>query len=370
MKYLYTRPLWLSSKALLAVTALAVAGLVFVECLPRMHRTQDRSQMIKAAHLARRCMEAIKTARLERGIEINERFDPASSGIIGQWMTPVTSVYGNLHAKQTSINPNFAAAILQMLKQAGIEEGSIVAVAFSGSFPAINACVCAAIETLNCKPLIISSASASQWGANSPSYLWIDMESVLHKQKLIRFRSLAASLGGREDRAVGMSAEGIDMLKQAVKRNGLTLIEASSYEESVQKRLELYQNNATTVPITAYINVGGSTASVGTPEDKRSLSPGLTTAHPGNDMKLDSVMSSFLEADVPVIHLSQIQTLAREYGFPQRPSSIPDVGDGGLYQRLEYEGPVTAVVLIATCMVVLTAGFLSRRKTHIEAQQN
>ena len=60
-----------------------------------------------------------------------------------------------------------------------MKEGDPVAVSFSGSFPALNIAVYAAIRTLNLKPTIISSVSGSQWGANDPAFLWIDMEHFL-----------------------------------------------------------------------------------------------------------------------------------------------------------------------------------------------
>jgi poly-gamma-glutamate system protein len=123
-------------------------------------------------------------------------------------MTSVTSNTGSLPAKQTSINPNFAAVVVQLLKRAGLEEGDVVAIGFSGSFPALNVAVMAAVSVLGLKPIIISSNAASQWGANDPDFLWIDWERTLAAKHIFNFRSVAASIGGIEDRGLGMTPEG------------------------------------------------------------------------------------------------------------------------------------------------------------------
>ena len=44
-----------------------------------------------------------------------------------------------------------------------MKKGDAVAIGYSGSFPALNICVMAAVETLQLEPIGIASASASQW---------------------------------------------------------------------------------------------------------------------------------------------------------------------------------------------------------------
>jgi poly-gamma-glutamate system protein len=55
--------------------------------------------------------------------------------------TSLTTDAGNLEAKQTAINPNWAAVIVDLLQQANVKERDPVAVSFSGSFPALNIAV-------------------------------------------------------------------------------------------------------------------------------------------------------------------------------------------------------------------------------------
>ena len=64
---------------------------------------------IEASRLALEAMELVKNERLGRGLPIDAETDPAESGLIGSFVTPITTDAGDLEAKQTAINPNFAA---------------------------------------------------------------------------------------------------------------------------------------------------------------------------------------------------------------------------------------------------------------------
>jgi len=199
MKTIYRRPYWIPKSALIVITLIALGALLLVEQSPRKIREPHHDDMLAAARLARQMGARVKTARLARGLEINPRFDPTESGLIGIWMSPVTSVYGNLAAKQSSINPDFAGLVLKLLRQAGVHKGDVVAVGLSGSFPALNIAVEAALATLEVKPVIIAAITGSQWGGNIPDFSWLDMEAVLFKEQLIPFRSIAASIGGKDE---------------------------------------------------------------------------------------------------------------------------------------------------------------------------
>lgn len=143
-----------------------------------------------AAELAAEFYDVIYDARVRRGHEIDDTMDLTRTGVLGVAMSEVTSLAGDVTAKRTGINPNFAAVVVQMLHDAGAKKGDIIAVGVSGSFRGINACVYAAIETMQLEPIIIASGAASQWGANLPDLLWIDMERELADARLISHRWL------------------------------------------------------------------------------------------------------------------------------------------------------------------------------------
>ena len=49
--------------------------------------------------------------------------DLNETGLIGDYLTPVTTTLGNLEAKRTSVNPNAAALVVHLLFEAGSDQG-------------------------------------------------------------------------------------------------------------------------------------------------------------------------------------------------------------------------------------------------------
>jgi poly-gamma-glutamate system protein len=347
MKGIYWRPRKVSRWVLLGLAVASIAGMAAVELRPWPQVAADRADKLAASFLAERAMDLVKEERLRRGHAIDEHFDPAKSGLIGESMSLVTSVPGNLRAKQTSINPNFAAAVVDMLREAGVEKGDRVAVGCSGSFPALNICVYAALEQLEARPIVVASACASQFGANLPELMWVDMERLLYSRGLFSFRSKAASLGGYEDNGRGMSPEAREVAVDALDRNLVPLLDGESLAALIDQRMQVYLREASREPIKAYINVGGGAASVGRTEGKNRYEPGLNIHPPADALEIDSVMTRFAQQDVPVIHLVEAVELAEKYGLPEAPQERPAVGAGGVYETWHYNRPLAALVLVA-----------------------
>lgn len=347
MKKLYWRPSHISRTELALVAVLALAGLIAVESFPLIRQQPHFKEKTTAARLSKTALQVVKEERLRRNIPIYPDVDPAQSGLIGDALTPITSTSGHLGAKQTTINPNFAALIVHYLTSAGVEPGDVVALGVSGSFPAINLSTYAALETLKVRPIVIASAAASQFGATHPRFTWLDMERRLQERNVFSFRSVAASRGGIDDRGLGLSAEGKRLLDRAIARNELPPLEPESYENSVELRMSMYDEHADGDPVAAYINVGGGTASVGTSVGKKMFEPGLNREAPRGSEVPDSVMLRFARRGAAIIHMVQIIDQAREFGFSVRPTSIPAVGQGEVFRRMEYNPYLTAAVLIA-----------------------
>lgn len=345
MRRIYWRPRGVSINALLVIAATSLAGIVVVESFPERTSEVYLQQMLEASRLSSVAMQVLREERERRHIPIDPIADPAGSGMIGLPMSDVTSNSGNLLAKLTSANPNFAAVAVHLLREAGVQEGDTVAVGVSGSFPALNVCLYAAMTTLRLDPIIISSVSASQWGANNPKLLWIDMERILYERKVFPFRSVAASLGGAEDRAAGLSDSAIALLKRAIRRARLPMIEPENYAESVVERLALYREHAGAKPIRAYINVGGGTSSVGTHRSKFAFQPGINRRTPPAAALIESVMARFLDDGIPVIHFLQVNRMAQRYGLPVSPQVRPPVGTGQVFLQRRYNPWLTAGAL-------------------------
>ena len=354
MKKLYWRPNKVSRNVLVLVALLAIAGLIAVESFLVKTKQPFYKEKMAAARLTSEAYEVIKAERLRLGPEVDLEADPAQSGVIGLLMTPVTSNSGHLPAKQTSLNPNWGAVIVHLLKKAEVEEGDTVAVGLSGSFPALNMATYAACTALKLRCIAIGSAAASQWGANIPGLTWLDMERILIKAGLFNIRAVAASMGGIDDRGFGMSKQGRSMLLETIERNNIPLIKPANYEEGVEERMRYYLDAAGDKPIKAYINVGGGAASVGTHVGKKLFHAGLNRNTPTGAASIDSVMVRFVDDGVPVIHMIQVDMLATRYGLPTQPTVIPPVGEGKIFLQEQYNPWLAVAVLVVLVFILYT----------------
>jgi poly-gamma-glutamate system protein len=362
VKRLYWRPQRISHTVLVLISVFAVSGALAVENFKRKVKQPYYSDKIAAAKIAQKGFKILQEERLNRRLPIDKATDPAQSGLIGEQITPVTTNLGSLGAKQTSVNPNLAAVIVEYLRRAGVSSGDVVAVGYSGSFPGVNVNVLAALHALKLKPIIISSAASSQWGANLPEYLWLDMEKTLLDHEIVPFRSVAASLGGIEDKGMGLTRKGRSILEAAINQHGLQFIQPQSFAESVEIRMQIYRERGGDFPIKAYVNVGGGTTSVGTKIGKRAYKPGLNRKLPPGADAQDSIMSRFIQDGVPVIHLVKIERIAEQYGLRLHPTVAPPVGEGLIYYRDQYNlwlagGVLLAIIALLYAFVRSDVGF-------------
>ncbi|TWT78167.1 hypothetical protein Pla123a_09570 [Posidoniimonas polymericola] len=365
MKKVYWRPRTVSRTALLLIAMLAVASLVVSEFTKSVQERPYGDVKLAAAQTAQKAFDVIKEARIEAGPPIDSEHDPLDTGVIGLPNSVITSVHGVLPAKQVSVNPNFAAVIVELLKEAGAKEGDVVALGLSGSFPALNTCSIVACETLGLEPLIISSASASEWGANVPHLMWIDMERILNEKEIIHSRSLAVSPGGMEDEGPA-TREGMEAVREGVDRNGLKFIEGKTLEEHVKKRREIYREALAGRPIKVYINVGGGATSVGTHIGKDLFNPGLNLVAPPRAERIPGVMPQLAMEGVPCIHLVNIVNLAARFGLLEsleEPNEQGDEfkqlrtpGEAGIFEGIEYSKPIVAASLAS--IVAALWGFI------------
>ncbi|MEM9193032.1 MAG: poly-gamma-glutamate system protein [Myxococcota bacterium] len=354
MKSLYWRSNHVSTRQLVAVAVLAVGGLAWVETSPIEERDPLFEQKLAAARLAEQGFRAVNLERIRLQIPLEPEFDPAGSGLIGPAHTPIVSNEGHLASKQTSANPNFAAVFVEMLHEAGVREGDRVAVTATGSFPAMNITMFAALETMGARPMVISSVASSEFGATHPELTWLDMERVLYEAEVIGFRSVAASLGGVVDIARNHSDEGRALLTAALARNDCRLLTPRDYDHAVSLRLALFDELRGDDPIRAFVNIGGGTAAVGKAEDKVDFAAGLNTELPSG-LENPSVMRAYLEAGTPAIHVSRIRSLARSFGLADVPMEVPRPGEGGVF-RLAIIPPWTiALTLLAIFLAMWAA---------------
>ena len=379
MRGMYWKPEGASQVQRALVAALAVVGLVAVEVLPTEEQQPHYAEKMLAARKAQDGLDVIRDASERRGLHLRAKTDPAASRLIGDVLSPITSGSGSLVSKQTSVNPNFAAVVVQWLKDLRIKSGDVVAVGVSGSFPAMNIAVYSALHELGIEPIIISSTAASQWGANDPNFTWLDMEAVLRKNEVFPYKSVAASLGGVGDDAIGLTKRGRRMLERAIERNEMQLLADIEPEQKqpetldeeqaqpavnlalvdqdrVRERMRVYYEMAGDRTIKAYLNVGGGTVSVGTKVGKRKFLPGVNVRPPKGIKEMPpSVLGAFLETGVPGIHLTRIIDLAEEHGLEIAPRITPEAGTGAVFQKRQpnrwLAGIVLALILLSLFVV-------------------
>ena len=402
------------------IALISLAGLIVVERWKVETPQPYLEEKLAAAKLAQEAFDVVKAARIDVGPPIDKTIDPSESGLIGIPMSAVTTVIGDVSAKQTSVNPNFAAILVEMLKEAGVQEGDVVAIGMSGSFPALNICTYAACETLKIKPLVISSASASQWGANVPALLWPDMELLLRENgrkvpivdeqgKPVRdengeptfreeglfpdIKSIACSIGGHQDRGLGLNEDGLRLVNASIERNGLRPFRVeqakpitaenpmemadlqADFTANVNDRMELYEDKAEGKQIKAYINVGGGMISTGKNIGKLMFRPGLNLRPPRNNRQVDGVMPRFANENIPVIHVVHVNNLANRFTLPLEPLEAPSIGQGGVFMGIDYSKPlvigVLAFILICLYGFIRTdVGFRMLRASQSKSQRD
>ena len=336
MQRLYWRPAHVSRVVHVLVAVVAVAVLLSAERFQSIHVQPDFEDKLAAARRMQRGIDVLRTHRARHVAPVDREIDPTGSGLVGVAASSITTSSGSLEAKRTTANPNWAAVLIDLLRRADVEPGDLVAVGVSGSFPALNLAAFAAAEQLELEVVSIASAGASSWGANLPGLAWLDMETLLYDAQIISNRSLAASLGGTRDRALGMSERGRQRLRDAIDRNGVAFLETSTEEQSIETRMRTYERYAGGRRFAAYLNAGGSLVSIGPKSVKRLYRPGLNLKPHPRGTRMDSVMLRFLNDGVPVINLSKVVPLAEQYGLPIEPSELPPVGQGTVFEKRQH----------------------------------
>jgi len=308
--------------------------------------------MLAASLRMQGAMEAIRECRRNQGIADDPAADINRTGLIGLETSAITTSLGNLEAKRTTTNPNFAALVTRLLHEAGVRKGGVVAIGASSSFPALIIASLCAVEALEARGLLISSLGASQWGANRPDFNWLDILGCLNKEELLSTRPIALSLGGDQDTGQDMSPEGRDLLVRRGTETGLPFIAEPDLGKNVGERLRLFETAAGRTGIQAFLNIGGSFANMGTDSEILKVGPGVAAFHRIPPPGRRGVIFEMAARRIPVIHLLYVKGLCDRFGLPWDPSPLPDPGQGGIFERRERDTR-TFLILAGAYFVVM-----------------
>lgn len=310
-------------------------------------------EKLAAAVLMEKAEKILKDYRIEQGIFIDEVNDPNKTGLIGEKYTQITTEEGKLESKLTSLNPNFAAVIVEFFKKTGLQQGDAVAVSYTGSFPALNIAVLSAAKILELDLVIISSPGASMFGATDPQFTWLDMENLLYREGIFPYRSVASSIGGGEDNGRGLSKQGRELLENSIHRNNIPLIKEDSLMASVEKKMEFF-NTEKTKKIKLYVNVGGGLSSLGSSLNGELIETGYHKNIPVKNYHAKGTMILFAQKGIPIIHLENIAILAKENELLVAPVPLPKPGVGNVFIEDRYNITVAAISLMIMFILILT----------------
>jgi len=352
-----------SGKYRRTILLLFLASLVFfllVRFFPLRKGKAVQRQMLQAAEFMKEAVAAVRKCRMEKGIVPDRSSDPNQTGLIGLEYSPLTTSIGNLEAKRTTTNPNFAALVVLLLKEARISAGDRIAVGASSSFPSLIIAVQAAAKALDLEPLMICSLGASQWGANRPDFHWLDIQECLSDSGVFNFQPIALSLGGEGDTGEDMSPEGRAFLTEEMETSGIPFIREPDLRRNVAARIQLFEKNAGGKKIKAFINIGGSWVNMGLDSSVLELKPGLARIRQLPTREKRGVIFEMAERGIPVIHLLYIKGLIERYGLSWDPVPLPDPGKGGVYQLAREKQP--GFLFFTAGYLLLAALLLAFRK--------
>ena len=355
------------TSTLLILSVIAVVAFIISLNSTIIEVSSSYDTKVKAASLMKKSMNILKSNRMVSSVFIADENDPNETGLVGSPFSLITTDEGDLDAKLTTLDPNFSAGMVELMVQIGIEKNDTVAVLLTGSMPGGNIAVLTGLKALGAYPVVITSVGASQWGANHIDFTWLDMEKILSEKDLIPNRSIAASIGGRNDMGRLLSPEGRNIITENIAVHGLPLIKKSRLADNISHRMKIFKNIAKIDNYSAMINVGGGVASLGTSFNSKLLPAGIVNRSDVQNVSLqdggiEGVLSKFSKNDIPVLHVLNIKSLTEKLGMPFAPIPVPEIGVGNLYAVEKYNVLVALICLIVLCISVFVVGYQSKKE--------
>ena len=355
------------TSTLVILSAIALVSFVVSINSTTIDISPSYDMKIKAANLMKESMVELKNVRMEAGVFIDDENDPNETGLVGSPFSLITTDEGDLDAKLTTLDPNFSAGMVELMLRMSLQEGDTIAILLTGSMPGANIAVLTAANAMGLIPMVITSVGASQWGANHADFTWLDMESILFNKGLINSRSVAASVGGRNDMGRLLSPAGREIIISNIENYNIPLIRKNRLAENIDERMKLFESFNKITNYSAMINVGGGVASLGTSFNSKLLPAGIINRSDVvnisiRDGGIEGVLAKFAKKNVPVLHVLNIKSLTEQLGMPFAPIPIPEIGSGVLYAEEKYNILIATVCLFIVCGLVFGVGYQSKQK--------
>jgi poly-gamma-glutamate system protein len=314
------------NRHVIATGMVSLAVFVVVQIFSPKRPLPYADQMINAARLMEKAIAIVGSGYVKSGIEIDETIDPNHTGLVGPENSELTTTLGHLEAKRTTTNPNMAGLIVHLLHQAGVVAGDTIAVGSSASFPALMIATLAAAQAMEVYPVVILSLGASSYGGTNVDFNLLSIYQLLLRAGVFWVQPAAISLGGENDVGQDFKPEIKERLLKQIQQNGIPFIYESDLPKNVAARMQIYQGNSSNGRISAFVNIGGNYADLGTSELVLEVKPGLNRNISLPAKSERGVLFEMAAQDIPCIHLLFIKGLAMKYGLPWDPIPLPKPG--------------------------------------------
>jgi len=359
------RPSLRNNWSLVALAILSLVLFYIVHINLKEIQSPNYAEKLTSAQKMGVAMNALKNIALEHGHIIDGTNDPNQTGLVGTNVSTITTSTGSLADRLMTLNPNIAAAFVDMLMNAGLSEGDYVAVGVTGANPGANIAMYTAMETLGLKPVVITSIGSATYGANREDFTWLDMEQVLYDSQIVSFYSEYATMGGTNDLGRGLPPEGRENIIKAVERNNRTLIDGEDLTDNIAIRLDAYEQ---LLPegqrYRAFINIGAGVGNVGSLVNARLISTGILRRLGERDFREPGTMMYFSKRNIPVIHIYNISKIATDYNLPTDPYPMPTPGSGSLFSSKVYNVTIAIVCLAVLLLAIIAVIVFDRHDRH------
>jgi poly-gamma-glutamate system protein len=352
------RPSLKSNRSLIILLLLAILLFYIAQTSYIKVRTDNYDAKLASAQLMKAAIDSLTVELHNRNIEIDPIDDPLQTGLIGIRLSSITTDRGLLSEKRAALNPNLAAIFVEELSKLKLMPGDYIAVGITGSNPAVNIALYSALQVMELNPKIIVALSSASYGANRPELTWLDIESILKEKGLFKFNSSYASLGGKEDLAIGLSDNGILALREAMRRNNVPLLIGSDLNDNIDIRMAAYEE---LLPAgeryKAFVNIGTGIANVGSEPNANLIPEGINRSLAEHNYEKEGVMIKMAKNNVPVLHFRRILRWAKRYNLPTSFDTMPKVGEGKMFSSLIHNQTINiiclAILLIAIVVVII-----------------
>lgn len=137
---------------------------------------------------------------------------------------------------------------------------------------------------------------------------------------------------GGADSGIGLGQKGRELILASIRRNGYKYLSSDSFEDSLLKRMDVYNSSH----VSLYVNIGGGTVSSGTSLSKKQIPKGVVLSG-AKFMELpDSILKTYLDLKIPVFHVSGVEMISKESNMRYSPGKISELGTSDLIFPKKY----------------------------------